>query len=60
MRTYGQYKMPENKYHCIEPVREGRYEHQCFNKRGHGPDGLYCWQHSKRHPAADAQIRDIS
>ena len=21
--------------------------HQCFRKRGHGPDGLYCRQHAK-------------
>ena len=22
---------------------------QCSRKRGHGPDGLYCKQHAKRH-----------
>jgi hypothetical protein len=38
---------------CIEEVstreRWTRY-HQCFRKRGHGENGLYCKQHATQHP----------
>ena len=29
----------------------GWTSYQCSRKRGHGKDGLYCWQHAKSHPA---------
>lgn len=41
----------EDKTRCVMSVHdEGRspLNHQCRRKRGHGPDGLYCKQHSKR------------
>jgi hypothetical protein len=36
---------------CIEEVwpSGGFLPHQCSRKRGHGPDGLYCGQHAKKH-----------
>jgi len=33
---------------CIEEVWS-RIPHQCRRIRGHGPDGLYCKQHAKKH-----------
>jgi len=47
----------EDKTRCIERVwgteRFSTY-HQCQRKRGHGPDGLYCKQHSRKYaPDAD-------
>ncbi len=38
---------------CIEEVwpSHGWIPHQCNRKRGHGPDGLYCKQHAKKHEA---------
>jgi hypothetical protein len=41
---------PEDKTRCIAAVwggYRGMFEHQCFRKRGHGKDGLYCKQHAK-------------
>jgi hypothetical protein len=44
---------PEDVTRCIEEVwntgSAGWIPHQCSRKRGHGPDGLYCKQHAKRH-----------
>lgn len=44
---------PENPIQCIKEVwPSGSYgwvPHQCSRKRGHGPDGLYCKQHAKKH-----------
>lgn len=43
---------------CIEgvwPNERGSMEHQCLNKRGHGPDGLYCRRHD---PAVVQAKRD--
>jgi hypothetical protein len=36
---------------CIEEVWPitGWIPYQCCRKRGHGPDGLYCKQHNKKH-----------
>ena len=43
---------PENPEQCIESVYHnvgfGRL-YQCSRKRGHGPEGLYCKQHAKKH-----------
>ncbi len=41
----------ENPNHCIEAifVLNGWISRQCSRNRGHGPDGLYCKQHAKRH-----------
>lgn len=42
---------PEDKTRCIEEViplsNLGWASHQCYRKRGHGKDGLYCKQHAK-------------
>jgi hypothetical protein len=55
-RVYGRWAgnpkgHPENITKCIESVmRSGRMIGcQCSRKRGFGPDGLYCRQHSKRY-----------
>lgn len=52
-RYYGRNNcVPENPERCIEEVSDrGRWAHyhQCTNKRGYGPDGLYCAIHD---PAA--------
>jgi hypothetical protein len=37
---------------CIEEVWSPGYPQQCSRKRGHGPDGLYCKQHAKKHMEA--------
>ena len=42
----------EDPERCIEeiwPVDGKWIPHQCSRKRGHGPDGLYCKQHAKKH-----------
>jgi len=47
---------PEDSTCCIEEVWPSRacglIPHQCSRKRGHGPDGLYCKQHAKKHMEA--------
>jgi hypothetical protein len=46
---------PEDPTRCIEEVwpTDGLWiSYQCSRKRGHGPDGLYCKQHAKKHEAA--------
>ena len=56
-RIYGQWAgdpngQLENPANCIEENRRIRMwgrGAQCTRKRGHGPDGLYCKQHAKRH-----------
>ncbi len=38
----------ENITRCIESVADGGrscLSHQCYRKRGHGPQGLFCRQH---------------
>ncbi len=48
MRTYGQYKIPEDPMRCVKGLTYGGrliFPVQCGNKRGHGPNGLYCRQH---------------
>ena len=45
---------PEDASRCIEEVwTDGWIPRQCCRKRGHGPDGLYCKQHAKKHQEAD-------
>ena len=41
----------EDPTRCIEEVWpiKGWIPYQCCRKRGHGPDGLYCKQHNKKH-----------
>ena len=44
--------MPEDATSCIEEVWPSGacwIPYQCTRKRGHGPDGLYCKQHAKKH-----------
>ena len=46
---------PEDPTHCIEEVwlsGSSWIPYQCSRKRGHGPDGLYCKQHAKKHMEA--------
>jgi len=40
---------PEDPERCIHEVwpRRWPFSRQCYRKRGHGPDGLYCKQHAK-------------
>ena len=38
---------------CIEQVWSDFRQHQCYKKRGHGRDGLYCKQHAKIHEERD-------
>jgi len=59
--------IPEDPARCIEEVSPNErggfvHRHQCNRKRGHGPDGLYCKQHSPeahaaRKAAGDARYR---
>lgn len=51
MYGYGYIRRPEDPTKCIENVHDystrwPHRPHQCARKRGHGPDGLYCKQHS--------------
>lgn len=57
--------IPEDPERCITELSEGnRYGHQCSNKRGFGPDGLYCQQHAKqareRFEPIDRQEAEVS
>jgi hypothetical protein len=43
---------PEDPTRCIEevwPTYSSWIPYQCNRRRGHGPDGLYCKQHAKKH-----------
>lgn len=59
LRRYGEWAgnpkgFPENIAFCVEEVQASGtwpHYHQCNRKRGHGPDGLYCKQHAKKHAA---------
>jgi hypothetical protein len=48
---------------CVEEIRS--YEsnwpsfHQCSRRRGHGPDGLYCRQHTPEVKAARATAQKV-
>lgn len=48
---------PENRTRCVEPVyvTANFSGIQCYRKRGHGKDGLYCRQHARKHPAEDGK-----
>lgn len=53
---------PEDKTRCIEQVtpndRAGiMHAHQCYNPRGHGPDGLYCRIHDPAAVKRRQQVR---
>ena len=56
-RRYGQWAgdprgVAEDTTKCIAEVRGGPggyIRYQCYRKRGHGLDGLYCKQHAKMH-----------
>jgi len=67
MRVYDQSALnpkgtPEDETRCIEEVwtYEGWHSHQCNRKRGHGPDGLYCKQHAKKHGRLPEFIQEDS
>lgn len=53
-RRYGKWAgnpngTPEDETRCIQDVSNRDRSmgfHQCYRKRGHGPDGLYCFQHA--------------
>ena len=41
----------EDTAQCIVPVADGGRSvltHQCYRRRGHGPEGLYCAQHARQ------------
>ena len=42
---------PEDKARCVEEVwpkeGDGWVPHQCYRRRGHGPNGEYCAQHGQ-------------
>lgn len=59
MRTYGASwnQQPEDPTRCIERVHSGWYFVQCTRKRGHGPTGEYCKQHSPESVAARAAVQ---
>ena len=40
--------LPENPDRCVAMVYRGYSIGQCRNKRGFGPDKLYCHQHAKK------------
>lgn len=37
---------PPDSKRCVSNVGYS-IARQCTRRRGHGPDGLYCWQHAK-------------
>ena len=48
----------EDPCRCIEeisPAAGSWIPRQCSRKRGHGPDGLYCKQHAKKHQFREMQ-----
>lgn len=54
MKMYGKWAgnplgKPENQEDCIKEVwpSNGYIPHQCYRKRGYGPDKLYCKHHAK-------------
>lgn len=55
MRRYGVWAgdpkgTPENPTRCVAevyPASGSFVPHQCHRKRGHGDDGLYCYQHAR-------------
>lgn len=54
-RTYGRdHVKKEDPARCVEAVwnKAGWYHHQCTNKRGKGPGGLYCGTHDPERIAA--------
>ena len=53
MRRYSEWAgnpagVPENTNHCVIEVCSNFIPHQCYRKRGHGPEGLYCKQHAAK------------
>jgi hypothetical protein len=52
MRYYGKYsQLQEEKSRCVVLLYDNAligYSHQCRNKRGKGPDGLYCGTHANK------------
>jgi hypothetical protein len=57
-RPQGQAQDP---YRCIEevwPTGGNWIPYQCCRKRGHGPDGLYCKQHAKKHTREEGPSHD--
>ena len=39
--------VPENQSRCVAAVWDRTFGSQCSRRRGHGPDGLWCKQHTK-------------
>ena len=46
-RPRGTAWVPERCAYSVSPNERGSIPHQCSRKPGHGPDSLYCGQHSK-------------
>ena len=49
----------EDPERCIERVASSGswITHQCYRKRGHGKDGLYCKQHAKMRGESDEETK---
>lgn len=46
----------EDETRCIMPARRiGWQLYQCSRKRGHGPNGEYCWQHARKARAQEGE-----
>lgn len=68
VRRYGEWAgneagVPEDTARCVEKVWPTYQfsDKQCSRKRGHGPKGLYCKQHSKTiAPPPPSQPRKVS
>jgi adenylyl- and sulfurtransferase ThiI len=51
----------EDTTRCVVSVADGGRSplaHQCYRKRGCGPDGLYCMQHFKKLPVTSARCEE--
>ena len=51
---------PEDPMRCVEGIWERAVERQCTRKRGHGPDGEYCRQHTDALARREAARKRLS
>ena len=48
-----------NPKHCayeVWPIDRGMIPHQCRRNNGHGPNGLFCWQHASTLEKQNVQL----
>jgi hypothetical protein len=63
-RFYGRRRAPEDPARCVaevqiyQPANFTRPEiwRQCHRRRGHGPEGAYCWQHAQQRRRGKHQV----